>query len=84
METVDLTHTGVEELVVADRQSGIVYQLTRDNTGFSRIEISNRPGADWRDVAVGDLEGDGDKEIFIASRGLHVVEIHFNNCCNSD
>ena len=61
--SVDLTHTGVEELVVADRQSGIVYQLTRDNTGFSRIEISNRTGADWRDVAVGDLEGDGDKEI---------------------
>ena len=84
IESADLNHNGVEDLIVADRQSGIVHQLSNTGISFDSTQISNRVGANWRDIAVGDLEGDGDVEIFLASRGLDVIEIHLNTCCNSN
>jgi len=81
VEAADLELIGSASLIVADRSSGVVSKIDSNDGSWSVAEITSVDGANWRDIAVGDFEGDGDVDLLIAGYGNNAVELVMSTCC---
>jgi hypothetical protein len=82
IESADLKLTGSETIIVADRSSGIVSQIESDGVSSYTVTVmTTEVGANWRDIAVGDFEGDGDVDVLIAGMGSNSIELLLSTCC---
>lgn len=82
IESADLKLTGNETIIVADRSSGVVSQIDSDGSASYTVTVMTTvSGANWRDIAIGDFEGDGDSDVLIAGYGSNTIELLLSTCC---
>jgi hypothetical protein len=71
----DLNNNGRSELIVTG-SSGTVIMRGLDQGGFDQLSLSSGAGLD---LAVTDVELDGDQDIIVVRQSDRAVDIHYNN-----
>jgi len=75
MVAADLNNNGRSELLLTG-SSGTVIMRSRSQGGFDQISLSSGAGLD---LAVSDIDQDGDQDIIVVRLSDRAVDLHYNN-----
>lgn len=83
MIAVDLTGDDFPEIILPSGNGSHVAVLVNDRQGGFPTASSFATGRGNEDVAAGDLDGDGDLDLVVASQASHQINVLFNTTSNA-
>ena len=74
METGDVTGDGIPDIVIATHDQGVVAVIEQKGGAYTAHELSREPRRYVHEIELGDMDGDGQLEIFATPSGPNKLD----------